>query len=82
MIYWDITQSDGVAFISSIYLPSSIYSGLTINTEVTCDACRGGTLSDTLLYANYYAGLYERLLLLSSDIETNAGPLSESEQTS
>ena len=38
-------------------------------------------MSDNLLYASYYARLYECLLLLSSNIETNPGPLSESEQT-
>ena len=39
------------------------------------------TLSETFTYCNSYAEINERLLLLSADVETNPGPLSESEQT-
>ena len=73
MIFRDTTLVDVILFGSGIYE----YPGHFVNFS----ARRGVTLSDTDLYMSDYAGLYDRLLMLASDVETNPGPLSESEQT-
>ena len=71
MVFRDVTLSDIVRFASGI--PSDVCVGYT--------GYDGNTMSDINLYVEEYAGFRERMLVLSADVETNPGPLSESEQT-
>ena len=71
MVFRDVTLSDIARFGSGI--PSDICAGHT--------GYEGNTMSDINLYVREYAGFGERMLLLLADVETNPGPLSESEQT-
>ena len=64
-----VTLSDIDRFVSGI--PSDMCVGHT--------GCDGNTMSDKNLYVGEYAGFRERMLVLSADVETNPGPLSESE---
>ena len=71
LLFRDNSLNDALAF------GSGLYPGM----HIKLNTYYGSTISDTDVCISEYSGLYERLLLPSSDVETNPGPLSESEKT-
>ena len=79
----DIVLSDIASKFSTDYfcIQAGLLPGHTVDFPESFRLFGSSTLSETFTYCNSYAEINERLLLLSADVETNPGPLSESEQT-
>lgn len=63
----------------------TVCSGIDVENNMICNLLRSpyerGSISDMDVYITNYASIKTRLIMLSSDVEQNPGPLSASEQT-